>query len=106
MQKAIEMLNEVKESIINAYEIKTGLSREEISNLMDGETWFDKNKAIEMGFCDGTLSDKRKDEKVTNMIFSRRAVSNSLMTKIKKEVKNHSINEVEERLSQIKNKWR
>lgn len=59
-----------------------------------------------MGFCDGTLSDKRKDEKVTNMIFSRRAVSNSLMTKIKKEVKHHSINEVEERLSQIKNKWR
>ena len=46
MQKAIDMLKEVKESIINAYEIKTGLSREEISNLMDGETWFDKNKAI------------------------------------------------------------
>lgn len=45
MQKAIDMLKEVKESIINAYEIKTSLSREEISNLMDGETWFDKNKA-------------------------------------------------------------
>ena len=27
MSKAIEMLNEVKESIINAYEIKTGMSR-------------------------------------------------------------------------------
>ena len=106
MQKAIDMLKEVKESIINAYEIKTGLSREEISNLMDGETWFDKNKAIEMGLCDGTLTDKRKDEKVTNMVFSRRAVTNSLLTKINKEVKTHSMNEVEERLNNIKNTWR
>lgn len=106
MQKAIDMLKEVKESIINAYEIKTGLSREEISNLMDGETWFDMNKAIEMGFCDGTLNDKRKDEKVTNMVFSRRAVTNSLLTKINKEVKTHSMSEVEERLNNIKNTWR
>lgn len=106
MQKAIDMLKEVKESIINAYEIKTGLSREEISNLMDGETWFDKNKAIEMGLCDGTLTDKRKDEKVTNMVFSRRAVTNSLLTKINKEVKTHSMSEVEERLNEIKNNWR
>ena len=33
MQKAIEMLNEVKESIINAYEIKTGLSRAKLSHF-------------------------------------------------------------------------
>ena len=39
MQKAIEMLNEVKESIINAYEIKTSLSRAKLSRLMDEETW-------------------------------------------------------------------
>ena len=38
MQKAIAMLEEVKESIINAYEIKTGLSRAKISHLMDAET--------------------------------------------------------------------
>ena len=39
MQKAIEMLSEVKESIMNAYEIKTGMSRAKISHLMDAETW-------------------------------------------------------------------
>ena len=38
MQKAIAMLDEVKESIINAYEIKTGLSRARLSHLMDAET--------------------------------------------------------------------
>lgn len=51
MQKAIEMLSEVKESIMNAYEIKTGMSRAKISHLMDAETWMNANKAVELGFA-------------------------------------------------------
>ena len=46
MQKAIDMLDEVKESIINAYELKTGLSRAKISHLMDCETWLSAKKAV------------------------------------------------------------
>ena len=52
MRKAIQLLDEVKESIINAYAIKTGLSRTKLSNLMDSETWMNANKAMELGFCD------------------------------------------------------
>ena len=44
MKKAIDMLEEVKESIMNAYEIKTGLSRSRISHLMDAESWFNAKK--------------------------------------------------------------
>ena len=39
MKRAADMLNEVKESIINAYEIKTHLSRAKISRMMDDESW-------------------------------------------------------------------
>lgn len=60
MQKAIEMLSSVKDSIINAYEIKTGLSRAKLSHLMDAETWMDANKTVELGFADGIMS--RADE--------------------------------------------
>lgn len=38
LEQGIDFLNEVKESIINAYQIKTGLSRSKLSHLMDGET--------------------------------------------------------------------
>lgn len=65
MQKAAAMLNEVKDSIINAYELKTGLSRAKLSHLMDDETWMNAVKAVELGFADGILyrdSDK-EDEK-------------------------------------------
>lgn len=52
MQRAIDMLSSVKDSIINAYELKTGMSRIKLAHLMDAETWMDANKAIELGFAD------------------------------------------------------
>ena len=83
MQKAIEMLAEVKESIINAYEIKTGQSRAKISHLMDGETYMNANKAVELGFADGILEDAKRDHSEDVVFaFSRRAVTNSLMNKL------------------------
>ena len=55
MKKAIAMLDEVKESILNAYEIKTGLPRDRISKMMDAETWMNAAKAVELGFADRIL---------------------------------------------------
>ena len=83
MQKAIAMLDEVKESIINAYEIKTGQSRAKISHLMDGETYMNANKAVELGFADGILEDaKRGHSDDVVFAFSRRAVTNALFNKL------------------------
>lgn len=84
MQKAIAMLSEVKESIINAYEIKTGLSRTRLSHLMDAETWLNANKAIELGFADEIMEDEKKQIQHDDITyaFSRRAVTNSLLNKV------------------------
>ena len=82
-QKAIDMLSEVKESIINAYEIKTGQSRAKISHLMDGETYMNANKAVELGFADGILEDAKRDHSDDVVFaFSRRAVTNALFNKL------------------------
>ena len=117
MQKAIAMLDEVKESIINAYEIKTGLSRAKLSHLMDAETWMDANSAVEMGFADEIMqrnvSDSIEVPKVS-MVFSQAAVTNSLMDKLsakcriqpKSEPTNKvSADSLMERLNLMKN-WR
>jgi ATP-dependent Clp protease protease subunit len=83
MQKAIGMLDEVKESIINAYELKTGLTRAKISHLMDSETWMNANKAIELGFADGLLEDgKKKAPDEAAYSFSARKAEVSLLNKI------------------------
>ena len=86
MQKAIEMLGSVKDSIINAYEIKTGLSRAKLAHLMDAETWMDANKAVELGFADEIMQRSTESDGVpaptVSMLCSKANVVNSLMEKI------------------------
>lgn len=117
MEKAIAMLDEVKESIINAYEIKTRLSRAKLSHLMDAETWMNANMAVELGFADEVM----KRDEVENDIpqpavaatYSRVAVTNSLMEKlaakchidskkVEPEPTGRSVDELMEHLNTIK----
>ena len=116
MKKAVKMLNEVKESIMNAYEIKTGLARDKISKLMDAESWFNAKKAVELGFADKILfSDGQgdvtndagegmavSDEMSAPVMFSRQAVMNSMLSKLippKKPVEKRTpVDQLEKRL--------
>lgn len=85
MSKAIDMLDEVKESIINAYEIRTGLSHTQLSHMMDEETWMNAKKAIELGFADGLLEDNKNTEDDEGYMFSASAVERTLINKINRK---------------------
>lgn len=86
MQRAIDMLASVKDSIINAYELKTGLSRTKLAHLMDAETWMDAGKAVELGFADDIIKRNSGVEDMeipqVTMLYSKASVVNSLMDKI------------------------
>lgn len=117
MAKAIEMLDGVKDSIINAYAIKTGMSRAKLSKLMDAETWMDATKAVELGFADDIItkndflkkiedepdngesdedeSTGEDDKKSSNSVFfSRKAVNNALLNKLEEHYKKPSVDVV------------
>ena len=116
MERAIAMLDEVKESIMNAYEIKTGQSRAKLSHLMDSETWMNANKALELGFIDGILSrdeiPEDSEQPIIPMMYSEASVVNSLMGKIAEKCKiskpsvpectGRSIENLKSRLNDIK----
>lgn len=107
MEKAIAMLSEVKESILNAYEIKTSLSRVQLSHLMDAESWFNAKKALELGFADSILYEPAPHEEgttVESMMFSRAAVTNQLLLKLadKKTQPKTPVSQLEKRLSLLK----
>lgn len=95
MQKAIDMLDEVKQAIINAYEDKTGMRRGKISSLMDAESWFNAKKAVELGFADGILfensdsstEESKEKEELEAMMFQRAEVTNSFFNKFSGSVK-------------------
>lgn len=83
MKKVIDMLKEVKESIINAYEIKTGLPRDKLSRLMDDETWMVAHKAVELGFADEIMGQAVTDDSVSNPImYKRKAADIALMNRL------------------------
>ena len=109
MEKAIEMLDGVKDSIINAYTLKTGMSRAKLSRLMDTETWMDATKAVELGFADDIITknefpkkeeskeddSKKSTEKDVNtsnsVLFSRKAVNSALFNKLEEHYKKPSV---------------
>ena len=113
MQKAIEMLESVKDSIVNAYYLKTGLSKVRIGRLMDNETWMDAYKAVELGFADEVLYAKTPEEETeeetseeeeeqkeeaplkknahNSMLFSRRDLNAVLVNKVTEHLKKQNL---------------
>ena len=52
MRKTADLLDKIKQELINIYANKTQLSEETISSMMDEETWLTSQEAKEMGFID------------------------------------------------------
>ena len=98
MKTVAQMLDEVKETIINAYEAKTKLSREEISRLMDEESYFHAQKAVKYGFADKIIGDESAPE---IEISSKRQIMNcaakAIMAKISAPKKNTEYKQAEEK---------
>ena len=124
MEKAIELLEEVKESIINAYETKSHLSRNKIAKLMSDETWLNAKKAHEMGFVDGILfaekknpfppeeeeeeesdEDEKKEDSLTAMTYSKSKNLSAFLSKVSasaESVTGTPIDQLEKRLALLK----
>ena len=102
MQKAIEMLDEVKESIINAYELRTGLSHAQLSHMMDDTTWMNAKKAIELGFADDLLKDEKLTAETESYAFSSKAVERALINRISEKAKAQETKPAGRRVADLK----
>jgi ATP-dependent Clp protease protease subunit len=108
MAKAIDLLDQVKESIINAYELKTGMSRTTLSHMMDAETWMNANKAVELKFADSILEDDKKKASDVSFAFSAHEFATNLLNKIASKKQSEpqksgrSIAELKDELNKIK----
>lgn len=83
MQKTIDILNEVKESIINAYQDKTRLSRNKLSRLMEDETWMNAKKMVELGFADEIMfTDNGEQADVAATMFGKKPYAQAIVNKL------------------------
>ncbi len=86
MERAKAMLGEVKESILNAYENKTGLSRTKLSNLMNSETWFNARKAVELNFADEILFSGEGDAALSiGASYSNQMMMSNILNKLPRD---------------------
>ena len=106
MRKQADVLDSVKESIVNAYQLKSGRSRNKISQMMDDETWMDANTAMKNGFADEMLyTDKEESEpknKAINFCFNRLAIQNCAKDSMQKLIKIEESRNIQEPKDDIK----
>lgn len=77
LRKTADVLDSIKDSIINAYVNKTGRSNSSIAEMMDDESWMSANVAVKEGFADGVLYDSEgESQNVNNFGFNRMTVLN------------------------------
>lgn len=57
MEHEAEVLKQVNETIINAYRLKSGMDRESLLEMMDKETWFTPQQALENNLIDEIMFD-------------------------------------------------
>ena len=89
MERAIKTLNEVKESIINAYTAKSGLSHKKVADMMSNETWLSAKKAVELGFADEVLfstKDESEADRNTEVadLYSSRIMDQAILNSLRK----------------------
>lgn len=86
MRKTADVLDEVKETIVNAYQLGSGRSRAKIASMMDDETYMSARTAVKEGFATGILyANAQTSEPIENtFLFSRMSIQNSATDSIKR----------------------
>lgn len=80
LRSVADMLAECRETLINAYEIKTGRPRKELLELLEANnkqgTWMSAKKAVELGFANGLLYDWDSEPAQSAMVNHARLIYN------------------------------
>lgn len=99
LRKAADDLEIITKPSVNIYVNKTGLSEEEIKNMMDKETWMDYKSAFEKGFAtsiqkNDTIQQSIKDinSYIRNLVIKNQELTTKL-EEFEKENKNAKIKE-------------
>lgn len=60
LDKVKEVLNSIEDSIIPIYTSRSGLSKDEVIEMLEAETWMTAEEAVEFGFADEYIEAKKK----------------------------------------------
>lgn len=90
MRKEADVLDKLEEGIIDIYMTKANVSREEIRAMVDAETWFSAQEAVDLGFAtaDDTDDANKRDDEITQLKSRLESIQNEM-----NQLKNDQIKE-------------
>jgi len=89
MEKMAEVLRTADDALSNAYVAKTGMSKEEVLDMMEKETWLTAEQAKEKGLIDGIMFEEKEPLLMTASNFE--LPSEEKMNRIKSMIEEQSI---------------
>lgn len=87
-----EQLKKSNNTIANAYMLKTGKNRKEILNLMDHETWFTPEAALEYGLIDEIMTRDSAPNDIRLVAASDYLIPQAVIDKLKQEKEQEQLN--------------
>lgn len=116
LRKKADLLDLTKETVINTYKSKCNLESDEVSKMMEAETWMSASEAFEYGFLTEVKGEiEREQVETIEKIMNRKMImmfnnfpKEKILNLISTEPKNTVINEEEEvivNLSELKEKF-
>lgn len=87
-QHASNTLKTLNKTVANAYMEKTGMSQEDLLNMMDDETWLDADTAYKNGFIDEILFRQDKYAAATENMIPDKVIEGVRNTLMKQRLRN------------------
>ena len=79
MTHTAEVLKKINECLVQAYVQKTGMTQEDLLDMMDRETWLSANDCIKYGFADEIIRDDSEPQLILNAVIGKLSITDAMI---------------------------
>lgn len=109
-RKMADLLDKIRDTIVDVYSEKSSASREQLSDWMSTETWFNAEESVANGFASAIGADQKVAACIDPRLFRYRAIPQNLTTETPPEPVQASpaevLESIQRRIQQDRLKWR
>ena len=79
MTHTAEVLRKINECLVQAYIQKTGMTQEDLLDMMDSETWLSANDCVKYGFADEIIKNDDEPQLILNAVIGKLSITDEMV---------------------------